>query len=138
MKYLKKTFCIILVCVLLFSMPVYATQNTGVQPRYAHVSTIHLVLDINTTSGRASCTAETVTLGYLPVDMECHLQRLVYGNWETVKTWEASGIGKATMEKAYYVYSGYLYRLSVDITVYNSNGAVIDNVTETSSTYYYP
>lgn len=138
MKKLTKFVCLVLICVLFLSTPVKAAQETDIQPLYDYVSTIQLILDINTSTGLSTSTAKVVPLGYLPVDVELRLQRYINGSWVTFKSWEASDTGKVTMEKLYYVYSGYSYRLWVKATVYNSSGTVIDTVTETSSTHYYP
>lgn len=138
MKKLTKFVCLALICVFFLSTPVTATQETDIQPLYDYVSTVQLILDINTTTGLSTSYAEVVPSGYLPVDVELKLQRLINGSWVTFKSWEASDTGKVTINKPYYVYSGYLYRLRVTATVYNSSGTVIDTVTETSSTYYYP
>lgn len=137
MKKFIKLLCLILICTSFLMTPIYAAQGTDIQPLYDYVSTIQLILDINSNTGLSTSTVDVTTAGYLPVDVELKLQRLINGNWVTYKSWEAYDTGKVTIEKSYYVYKGYLYRLSVDVTVYNSNGAVIDSVTENSSAQWY-
>ena len=44
------------------------------------------------------------------------------GEWETIKTWSTDGSGTITLEKEWYVASGYAYRLKIIVYVYDSDG----------------
>lgn len=137
MKKYTRVICIILALSFFLITPAKATSETDIQPLYDYVSTIHLDLEINSNTGLASCSTRVVPSGYIPADVELKLQRLINGSWVTFMSWEASDTGKVTIEKSYYVYKGYYYRLSVDVTVYNASGTVIDSVTENSSRQWY-
>lgn len=41
--------------------------------------------------------------------------------WETVKSWSKYGVETITLEKEWYVASGYTYRLECSVEVYDSN-----------------
>ena len=132
-----RLICLALICALLLAIPAKATEEPEIMPVYDYVSTIQLVLDINSFTGYTRCKAEAVTTAYRPVDLELKLQRFVDGSWTTFKTWTASDTGNVIINKACFIYKDYYYRLNVKVTVYNSNGTVIETITETSSIQWY-
>ena len=132
-----RLICFTLICALLLAVPAKATEEPEIMPVYDYVSTIQLVLDINSFTGYTRCKAEVITTAYRPVDLELKLQRFVDGSWTTFKTWTASDTGNVSIDKACFIYKDHYYRLNVKVTVYNSNGTVIETITQTSSTQWY-
>ena len=50
----------------------------------------------------------------------------------TIKTWETSGSMVVSMEKTYYVVSGYTYQVVATIVVKDSHGVVVDTIERSS------
>ena len=91
---------------------------------YTYISTINIVFDISSTGltddycqvyiPDTSCTA------YL--DMYLQRWNANTNKWETVKSWTKQGVETITLEKEWYVISGYTYRLKCAVSVYDSDG----------------
>lgn len=110
---------------------------TAIEPRYTGLFGAAVSLDI--ASGGKSTPAVAVTLrnGYT-ADVTLTLQRSSNGySWSSVKEWSDSGSTLVSIEKTYYVTSGYDYRSKCTVIVYDSNGSIVDNVTKYSSTVSY-
>ena len=58
-------------------------------------------------------------------------------NWDYVTSWDTSGSSILSLEKSYYVMSGYYYQAELSADVYNSSGSFLENVTSNSSIQYY-
>lgn len=98
-----------------------------IQPRFTGISSIAVALDISST-GRASCYGNVSPNKGYSVDLTLELQR----DGETIKTWTASGSRDFSIDKIYYVLSGYEYQTVVTATIKNSSGTVVSTVSETS------
>lgn len=88
--------------------------------------------------GKASCYAfvETATSSYT-VYLSVSLQRYINGGWSTVKNWSTSGSGEATLDKSWYIVSGYYYRTAATATVYTAGGSFVESETVCSLNKYY-
>ena len=90
---------------------------------YTYIPTINVVFDISS----AGLTDDYCQV-YVPDDtctcyLYMHLQRWNHDDqvWETIKSWNTSGSDTITLEKEWYVVSGYAYRLKNNIYIYDSN-----------------
>ena len=90
---------------------------------YTYIATINVYFDISN-SGLTDDYCQV----YIPDNScTCHLymylQRWNSSSeiWETIKSWYAEGSDTITLEKEWYVASGYAYRLKNTIYVYDSN-----------------
>lgn len=114
-------------------IPVCAYYNGGeigtIEPCYVGVNSSSCNLSIS--SGTATCRgAVTLKSGYT-ASLTLKLQRSKDGSsWTTLKTWTATG---TSINKSYYVSSGYKYRATFNVKVYNSSGTLVDNFTKTSA-----
>lgn len=100
---------------------------------YTYIATISINFDIS-----SSGLTDDYCQVYIPDDtctcyLYMHLQRWNQnsGEWETIKSWNTSGSDTITLEKEWYVASGYAYRLKNNIYVYDSN----DLLGESTSAY---
>ncbi len=88
-------------------------------------------------SGRADCYSQVVldnTSDTAELTME--LQRSNGGNsWRTIKTWSTSGSDTVTLDKDWYVTSGYTYRVHITVDVYTSSGSFAETESEDSMTF---
>lgn len=111
--------------------------TAAVTPRYVNIMGFNASIGINS-SGKASCYSfvETANSSYT-VYLSVSLQRYVNGGWSTVKNWSTSGTGEATLDKSWYVTSGYYYHTAATATVYTSSGSFVESQTIYSQSYYY-
>lgn len=111
----------------------YAVDNTDtIQPYYVGTSGIGCSLSIS--SGKATCKGYVYLYSGYTSSLTLNLQKYSDGSWKTLKTWTGSG---NSIEKPYYVSSGYQYRVTFTAKVYNSSGTLVDNITRTSPTKSY-
>lgn len=124
---LTKILSLFLVFIFLLTIPVNATSEDGIQPRYKYILTFGGTINIQESTGIATCSGYMSAYGNYPVKMECRLQRFKNNNWETVKTWEKSSSICISMDDLMWCVSeGYIYRIAITAYVYNSSGAQID------------
>ncbi len=91
---------------------------------YSYIAMIDIDFDIS-----SSGLTDDYCQVYIP-DTSCtaildmYLQRwnTSTSRWETVKSWSKQGVETITLEKEWYVASGYTYRLKCIISVYDSDG----------------
>jgi len=119
---------------------VFAADNEnegGIMPRYTYVAEIIMGFDI-AGDGKSYCsTGVTLHSNSYTCTLEMTLQRYEDGDWEDVKTWSTSGGQDVDIEKFWYVVSGYEYRTSNVVRVYNTNGHLVETVTVESHTVDY-
>lgn len=91
---------------------------------YTYIATINIVFDISSTG-----LTDDYCQVYIPdttctATLDMYLQRwnTNTSRWETVKSWSKQGVETITLEKEWYVASGYIYRLKCAISVYDSDG----------------
>lgn len=129
---------LVLLMTSLFVMPASAAdESPTVTPRYVNILAFTASINVNS-SGKASCygfveTANTSHTIYLDIT----LQRYKDGYWSNVKSWYTSGTGEVTLDKSWYVTSGYYYRTAATATVYTSGGSYVEGVTIYSQSDYY-
>jgi len=103
-------------------------SQTEISPRYIAITRISPTLS---KSGRISCTIQTTGYDYsLTVD----LQQYISGNWEDIESWEEDGYRSGTFTTTSSLESGEKYRVHVYVTVYDSDGNVIETASQNSST----
>lgn len=114
--------------------PAYAMDNTdSIQPYYVGTSGAGCSLSIS--SGKANCKGYVYLYSGYTSSLTLKLQKSSNGtSWSTLQTWTSSG---SSIEKPYYVSSGYKYRVTLTAKVYNSSGTLVDNITRTSATKSY-
>ena len=133
---------LVLLMTSLLVLPANATEtpsneNTTISPRYVNIALFTASINVNS-SGKASCysfveTANTSHTIYLKIE----LQRYKDGYWSSIKSWTGSGTGEVTMDKSWYVTSGYYYRTAATATVYTSSGSYVETVSIHSQSDYY-
>lgn len=130
---------LVLILASVLSLPVCAADNNDdeVAPLYVDIMGFAASINVNS-SGKASCYSfvETANTSYT-IYLSVSLQRYVDGGWSTVKNWSTSGTGEATLDKSWYVTSGYYYHTAATATVYTSSGSFVEAVTIYSQNYYY-
>ena len=138
---MRKVLSIILTLALLMTCitTCFATESKAstISPRYTHIATNSVNLEINETTGVALCSATCYAPGTYTVEVECKLQRYQGGFWSTIKTWTSSGIRYASVYENWAVYSGYTYRVYVVFYVRDSAGNLLESATSSAS-YNYP
>lgn len=137
MKKTSKKLTRVLGIVVAFCMLV-SVASAAVQPRYQSICTFTANIDISS-SGRATCYGKVMTWDTTDVvDLTLELQRTTYnGTWTTIKTWTNSGSSVVSVDKDWYVASGYYYRVAVTAELSTSDGEFIEGVTEYSTVVQY-
>lgn len=118
-----------------------ATLSTAsaiaIEPRYTGFTALSVSIDITSDGCSTPYGCVYLRSGYT-ADMTLVLQRSSNGySWSSVKEWTGSGSGMFTLDKEYYVTSGYDYRTKCTVMVYDSSNNLVDNVTKYSGTYSY-
>ena len=129
------------VCLNTAAIPLSAScalpDNDGsiISPLYIAITKVTNTLKINTT-GVFNCTGVTnVSSGYT-AEVIVELQRDT-GSWTTVQKWTAKSVLSASVYQTKSVSKGYTYRLKTTHKAYNSNGTLIETVTEYSDEITY-
>lgn len=134
---IKKLIPIICV-ILLFSMVTqtalaYEPETPPEDPLdpspYTYIATILVNFEIS-----SSGLTDDYCQVYIPDNSySCNLYMLLQrwsdslGDWETIKSWNASGTDTITLEKEWYVVHGYTYRLKNVIYVLDSDGLLAES-----------
>lgn len=108
-------------------------QEPIVQPRYDGATRVSATLSI-TSSGRADVYGQVVLKPSYTADLTVTLRR---DSGSEVKSWSSSGSGSLKIDKGYYVTSGHDYYTSVSVSVYDSDGTLVDSITKDSSIVSY-
>lgn len=119
------------------AMALESSEGSSITPRYVNISVFTASCSV-TDSGKAQCYSyvKTADPDYT-IHMNLALQRYVNGGWSTVKSWNSSGTGSVTMDKAYYVTGDYYYHTAATVTVRDENGDFVEMPTIYSQSYYY-
>ena len=125
-------------CMLTFTFSTASAAEATVQPRYQRICYFTASLEISS-SGRATCYGSVTPWDSTDiVDLTMELQRTTSGGiWTTIKTWTNSGSVSVSVDKDWYVASGYYYRVAVNASLYTADGTFVEGVTEYSVTKYY-
>lgn len=134
MKTTKKLLILLLAlcCISSTIIPSYAAEA---QPMAETTYVATALLSINS-SGQALCTVivNARTASYR-VEATMSLNQI---NGKTpLKSWPLSGTGRLYEAKTYYVTRGYDYQVTVDITVRDSSGKLIESFITSSSIVHY-
>lgn len=134
MKTTKKLLALLLAlcCISSTIIPSYAAEA---QPMSETTYIATALLSINS-SGQALCTAivNAKTDSY-HVEATMSLNQ-INGN-TPLKSWPLSGTGRIYEAKTYYVAKGYDYQVTVDLTVRDFSGNLIESIIVSSSIVHY-
>jgi len=64
------------------------------------------------------------------------LQQKNGSSWDTIKTWSTTGSKTVSLDKSWYVSSGYKYRIYISAEVNDSTGIVEEETLESSTVSY--
>lgn len=137
---MKRIFSLVLALTLLSVMitPCLAVSNnaSGITPRYAYIAVTAVDLAINESTNVTTNYLYCCTYDYYEIQAVCKLQRYNNSKWNTVKTWNVSGMEEVTLNKNWAVPSGYTYRTYVTFYVYDTNGFLIETASTSDSVYF--
>lgn len=139
MKKTRSRLLALLLAVILIAsvIPVQAASSDIAPYRYDYVSSCAASLNI-TNRGLATCYGDIRLRRGVNAEMTVTLYKSTdKRNWDYVTSWDTSGSSMLSLEKSYYVMSGYYYKAELSADVYNSSGSFLENVTSTSSIKYY-
>lgn len=95
--------------------------------RYTGISSCFASLTISNWGKCSCCSFADCNSGY-SASLTMELKR----GSTTIKTWTTSGSGMVTLDKTYYVVSGYTYQVVATIEVKDSHGVVVDTIEKSS------
>lgn len=135
-----RVISVLLLIGMLFSFTFVASAASQVQPRYQKINLLTSeLLDINWL-GKATCCG-TVSLidETCIIDLFVELQRSEDGvnDWDTIKTWSATGHEDVAIDETYYVASGYYYRVVTSAIIYDANENFIESNGVASAVLYH-
>ena len=131
MKKSKAVLSIVLVLCLLIALSSQALAS--VQPRFMFASSFVATLDISATGLSDVYAAVSVPNSRYTIKLSATLQQKNDGDWKDVKTWETEGVMSASINKPWYVASGFDYRIMTSIDVYDANNSYIGTDTTYSA-----
>lgn len=137
MKKLFLRFFIIILAIASLSSSVIAVSNSNVQPRYTYINQNHVDLIINTSTGKALCSASVGASGNTSIKVDGYLQQYTDGKWKTLVIWSKTNASVVGLTTSHNVESGYLYRYIVYFYVYDTCGNLIEQTSESKSVGYY-
>lgn len=126
---MKKTInvlCAVLL-IMLCVVPTVTYASEDVMPLYDNINSVYANLNIDGSTGIASCTGMISAKNFYPVSVSVRLQMLDNGDWKTLYTWSDSGTWSVTCDGYYAVSSGYSYRVIVLGYVYDDAGNIIES-----------
>ena len=131
MKKSKAVLSIVLVLCLLIALSSQALAS--VQPRFMFASSFVATLDISATGLSDVYAAVSVPNSRYTIKLFATLQQKKDGDWKDVKSWETEGVMSASINKPWYVASGFDYRIMTSIDVYDANNSYIGTDTTYSA-----
>lgn len=137
---MKRIVCLLLVGVLLCAsiVPVSATEDTTVSPRFTYISSTATGFRIDTDPGIAVCYAKCETYSdSVTVKIIGSLQQYKSSAWTQIYSWTVTGTRVVILDRLRAVSKGYNYRFVATYYIYNSAGAVVESST-TTRYYSYP
>lgn len=125
--------------VVLFAIPSFAavTDDNVISPRYTYIKMLTANLSIDEDSGISTSKASCYSASGYTVEIECKLQQYTGSSWSTLKTWNSSGSGYASIKENWAVSSGYTYQVYITYRIRNAAGNLLESTT-TNKTYDYP
>ena len=135
MKKAINVLCAVLL-IMLCVVPTVTYASEDVMPLYDNINSVYANLNIDGSTGIASCTGMISAKNFYPVSVTVRLQMLENGDWKTLYTWSDNGTWSVTCDGYYAVYSGYSYRVIVQGYVYDSAGNIIESGSAVQVQYY--
>ena len=136
---LRLLACLLALCICAAPLSALAAlpEDTSVSPFYTGVVTVTRSISISN-SGCATCYGRIVVRSGYTADMELELQVSSDDEtWSTIKSWTSSGSGTMTLDKIYFVSSGYYYRVLCTADIYDGDGNFVEGIAETSGSQYH-
>lgn len=135
---MKRVLALTLVVIILGSLvvPVAAATADEIMPLYTYVNSVYARLQINESTGIATCVGSVNAKSILPVKVIVRLQRYQDGAWWTVKSWSETGTATVACTNYYAIYSGYDYRVYVTGYVYNDEGVLQESASAIHNVSY--
>ena len=137
---MKRIISLLLAVFMAFSFAISvsaeALEQTPVMPRYTYIASTLVNITIDETTNVTTSNAFVCTYADYEVQITCKLQRYNNSKWNTVKTWTTSGVRYADLQKDWAVPSGYTYRTYATFSVYDSNGNLVESVSNYDSEYF--
>ena len=115
----------------------YASEELTIQSRYSRITSFTVAFSISSSGLSSDYSSIKLTNSTDTVNLIIELQQKSGSTWSTIKTWETSGSGTVSLDKSWYVSSGYSYRIYVTAKVYNSSDTLSETATLISSTASY-
>ena len=134
----KQLFKLLVLLLYLITIPptsAVSRYETEISPQYLVVITFETAFNIDS-NGRSTCTGKSTVETNYTIDVTMELQQKKGDSWETIKTWTDSG-RRVTLEKNWYVASGFDYRIKLSGVATNSSGKVIESPMTYSGTKHY-
>ena len=128
---------LMLVLVVSIISPLALASNSTPQPRYIAVSGITCGFDILTLGISCPCGTVTLRSGYTAELKVSIMQSSDATSWSNYKSWTTFGSSYLSLGEYYAVERGYFYKALAEVTVYNSNGNVVECVSLDSPYKYY-
>lgn len=125
-----------IVLVLFINLTAYAAEMSF--PRYINISQLASAIQINS-SGKATCSGSYVLYNNHSAAIQIELQRSKdKKSWIFETSWsrEFSASTLGSIERNYYISSGYYYRVVTTLKVKSGN-TIVETATGTSQTQYY-
>lgn len=125
---MRRLICIFVstaILITLLSMPVFASANDEIQPRYTYILGFAVDITIDASSEEATCYS-MIRSRSGSVKLVCQLQRKVNAQWITIKSWTATGDGIAVINKNQAISTGQEYRVLAFGYVYDSNNNLLE------------
>lgn len=130
---------LLLICMCVVPLSAFAAlpDETPISPLYTGVATVTRSIDVSS-GGCATCYGRIVVRSGYTADMELELQLSSDDeSWSTIKSWTNSGSGTLTLDKIYFVSSGYYYRVICTADIYDSDDNFVEAIAEASGSQYY-
>lgn len=122
---------------LLLVLSVLSLTATPATARYTNITSFAVSFSMSS-SGLASCyTTIKLSNSTDSVDLTMELQQKNGSSWSTIKTWTTTGSKTVSLDKSWFVTSGYTYRIYVTADVSDSSGSAEETATLNSSTVSY-
>lgn len=122
MKKFARSSLSLLLLLSIFVASIGAVQAAQVEPRYTGVARISSNLIISE-SGAATCGGSAALRSGYTADLTVELKR----DGTTIKTWATSGSTFLHISETYYVTPGHTYVVTTTVTVYDSNGKIVES-----------
>lgn len=120
-RIIRSTLSLLLLMGILTSS-LLAAHAEGIEPRYTGISSLSACIDISS-SGGAECNGTVMVRDGYTADLTISLKQ----DGTTIKSWtESDGTGLMSLTRTYYVPTGHEYYVKTSVTVYNSDGKIVE------------